>query len=64
MQKLHFWVKWHYTQDNKYVTMGAYDINAYFKKPYIENLNGGYSQYGFCSRRWVHHKESLKRHRY
>lgn len=51
MQDLRFWVSWEYSDDGKYVTMGAFDINAYFKKPFIENLNGGLNHYGFLEYR-------------
>ena len=48
MEGLRLWVPWKYTADGSRVAIGSFAINAYFDKPYIENLNGGFTpQYGF-----------------
>ena len=59
MENLRFWVIWSYLADNKKISMGAYDINAYFTKPFIENLNGGFTKYGFLEYR-VWEKEKFE----
>lgn len=47
MQNLRFWIPWRYAKNDNKIYMGSYNINPYFKNPFIENLNGGFTKYGF-----------------